>query len=163
MSMETADPVEQPKARKARRSNRDDHPGRRQRATPGRQSEAQRPRSAVTSGRKLFVDAGDPNSAWSRRYHDLVCAHVRDAGGIEIFSGAQMSLIRRASAIECELERLDARLSMSLPVDMPVCAAVSGHLRRIFETLGLKRVARNIVPSLVEYLANKDDVDAAAD
>jgi hypothetical protein len=32
-----------------------------------------RGRTAVTSGRKLFVE-GDPNSAWSRRYRDLVRA-----------------------------------------------------------------------------------------
>jgi hypothetical protein len=160
MSMETADPVEQPKARKSRPRTREDHPGRRQRATPGHQSEAQRPRSAVTSGRKLFVDAGDPNSAWSRRYHDLVCAHARDLGGVEILSGAQMSLIRRASAIECELERLDARLSMSLPVDMSAYAAVSGHLRRIFETLGLKRTLRDITPDPLDYACEQEQEPA---
>jgi hypothetical protein len=70
-----------------------------------------RPRSAVTSGRKLFVD-GDPNSAWSRRYHDLVGGHVSDLGGKDRLSEAQLSLIRRASAIELELEQMEGQLSM---------------------------------------------------
>ena len=54
-------------------------------------------RSAVTNGRKLFVD-GDGNSAWSRRYRDLVAAHASDLGGADALSAAQASLVRRASA-----------------------------------------------------------------
>src|SRR5262245_37638637 len=82
---------------------------------------ASRPRSAITSGRQLFVD-GNPNSAWSRRFHDLVVGHVSDLGGADLLSEAQFSLIRRCAAIETELERLDARLSRSQPVDMDAYA-----------------------------------------
>src|SRR5215469_10988836 len=124
-------------------------------------SRAKRPRSAVTSGRQLFVD-GNPNSAWSRRFHDLVVGHVSDMGGADLLSEAQFSLIRRAAAIECELERLDARLSLGEPVDMDSYARVAGHLRRLFETLGLKRVARDVTLSpmseLDRYLANSSEV-----
>jgi hypothetical protein len=49
----------------------------------------------VTSGRKLFVE-GNPKSAWSRRFHDLVLGHVSDLGGADLLSEAQFSLIRRA-------------------------------------------------------------------
>ena len=48
-------------------------PQRRKRAP----SRAIRPRSAITSGRKLF-DGGDPNSAWTRRFDDLLTAHIND-------------------------------------------------------------------------------------
>jgi hypothetical protein len=73
-----------------------------------------RPRSAVTSGRKLFIE-GDPNSAWSRRYFDLCSHHIQDISrgrGRDALSEAQMSLVRRCASIECELERLDALLSL---------------------------------------------------
>src|SRR5215813_6447696 len=86
-------------------------------------------RSAVTNGRRLFVD-GDGNSAWSRRYRDLVTGHISDMGGPDCLSEAQLSLIRRASAIECELEQMEGRLSMGEPVDIDVFARVTGHLRR---------------------------------
>src|SRR6516164_9825968 len=62
-------------------------------------------RSAVTNGRRLYVN-GDGNSAWSRRYRDLVQGHVADMGGRDLLSEAQLSLIKRASAIECELEQM---------------------------------------------------------
>ena len=108
---------------------------------------AKRPRSAITSGRELFID-GDSNSAWSRRYYDLIAGHVADLGGADILSEAQFSLIRRCAAIECELERLDSVLSRNQAIDLDSYARVAGHLRRIFETLGLERVARNITPTL---------------
>jgi hypothetical protein len=115
-------------------------------------SRAKRPRSAVTSGRKLFV-AGDPNSAWSRRYHDLVVGHVSDLGGRENLSEAQLSLIRRASSIECELERLDARLSLGEEVNLDEYGRAASHLRRLFETLGVERRPRDVTPAPDEYLA----------
>src|SRR6516165_1141439 len=102
-----------------------------------------RPRSAVTSGRKLFV-AGDPNSAWSRRFYDLSVGHISDLGGRDVLSEAQLSLIRRASAIECELERLDAALSLGEAVDLNSYGRATSHLRRLFETLGLKRQPREV-------------------
>jgi hypothetical protein len=126
----------------------------RQRRAPSR---SRRPRSAVTSGRQLFVN-GDANSAWSRRFHDLVVGHVTDLGGPDLLSEAQFSLIRRAAAIECELERLDARLSRDEPVDMDSYARVAGHLRRIFETLGLERKPRDVT-TLGDLL--REDLDQA--
>jgi hypothetical protein len=108
---------------------------------------AMRPRSAITSGRELFVN-GDPNSAWSRRFHDLIKGHIADLGGTDQLSEAQFSLIRRASSIECELERLDAKLSREEPIDLDAYARVSGHLRRLFETLGVERRAKDVTDAL---------------
>ena len=110
-----------------------------------------RPRSAITSGRKLFVE-GDPNSAWSRRYYDLCVGHIADLGGRDLLSEAQLSLIRRASAIECELERLDAALSLGEAVDLDSYGRATSHLRRLFETLGLERRPREVEVTLAELL-----------
>jgi hypothetical protein len=105
----------------------------------------------VTSGRQLFID-GNPNSAWSRRFSDLVLGHASDAGGFDLLSEAQLSLIRRAAAIECELERLDARLSAGEPVDLDSYGRCASHLRRLFETLGVERKPRDVTPTLSDLL-----------
>jgi hypothetical protein len=103
----------------------------------------------------LFI-AGDPNSAWSRRYHDLLMGYISDisAGrGADALCSAQMSLIRRATSIECELERLDAMLSRGEPIDLPAYGSVSRQLRRILESLysaGLERKQRDVTNPL-EY------------
>src|SRR5262249_26786998 len=67
-------------------------------------------RSAGSNGCRLFVD-GDGNSAWSRRYRDLIVGHISDMGGRDMLSEAQLSLIKRTSAIELELEQMEDRLS----------------------------------------------------
>jgi hypothetical protein len=107
-----------------------------------------RPRSAITSGRKLFVE-GNPNSAWSRRYYDLCSHHINDISrglGRNVLSEAQLSLIKRASAIECELERLDALLSLGEEVNLDEYGRATSHLRRLFEVLGIEREPRDITP-----------------
>ncbi len=117
-----------------------------------------RQRSAVTNGRRLFVE-GDGSSAWSRRYKDLIAAHASDLGGADVLSEAQRSLVRRASAIELELEQMEGRLSQGEPVDLDAFTRAAGHLRRILETLGLERRPRDITPPLRTYL---EDVHAEA-
>jgi hypothetical protein len=84
---------------------------------PSDDARPSRLRSAVTNGRRLFVD-GDANSAWSRRYRDLIIGHVKDMGGHDALSQSQISLIKRASAIELELEQMEGKLSQRLPVDI---------------------------------------------
>ena len=61
-----------------------------------------------------------------------------------MLSDAQLSLIRRAASIECELERLDAMLSTGAEVSLDSYGRAASHLRRLFETLGLKRVPRDV-------------------
>lgn len=130
-------------------------PAKRKRLTP---SAKRRVASAVTSGRRLFV-LGDGNSAWSRRYADLVRLHAQDVcGGLDL-SQAQQSLIRRAAAIECELELLEGRLSLGQPVDLDVFTRSASHLRRILETLGIRRVPREIDPGLDTYLTTSKHHD----
>ncbi|MFZ2082196.1 MAG: hypothetical protein WAV38_37195 [Xanthobacteraceae bacterium] len=109
-------------------------------------SRAIRPRSAITSGRKLFDD-GDPNSAWTRRFDDLLTAHISDisAGqGADVLSAAQLTSLRQATAIEAELERLQSMLSRGEKVDLKAFAQVASHLRRMWETLGIGRAAKQV-------------------
>jgi hypothetical protein len=112
-------------------------------------TEAPRPRqrSAVTNGRRVFVD-GDGNAAWTRRWRDLVQAHGRDLGGLDTLSEAQTSLVRRVATIELELEQLEGKLSKGEPVDLDIYTRSASHLRRILETLGIERVARDVTPTI---------------
>jgi hypothetical protein len=112
-------------------------------------SRAKRPRSAVTSGRQMFVQ-GDPNSAWARRFHDLVQGHVSDLGGRLILSEAQFALCKRAAGLECELEQMEGRMSLGEEVSLDSYGRAASHLRRILETLGLERKARDVTLDGVE-------------
>ena len=109
-----------------------------------------RQRSAVTNGRRLFVQ-GDGNSAWSRRYRDLITGHISDMGGRSLLSESQVSLVKRASAIEVELEYAEGRLSRGEEVDLDSFSRTASHLRRILESLGMKRVSRDVTPDPLDY------------
>src|ERR1700730_11852414 len=105
----------------------------------------ERLRSRVTNGRRVFVE-GDGNSAWARRYKDIIVGHVNDLGGHDALSQSQISLIKRASAIELELEQMEGKLSQGLPVDIEKFTRAASHLRRLLETLGLERRAKDVTP-----------------
>src|SRR5258707_5990896 len=69
-----------------------------------------RPFSAVTSGRKLLLK-GDVNSAWSRRYRDVIAALTNDLGGRGLIGEAKAALIRDCAALEIVLEKMRGRMS----------------------------------------------------
>ena len=102
-----------------------------------------RPRSAVTSGRQQFI-TGNPNSAWARRFHDLVLGHVSDLGGRLAMSEAQLALCKRAAGLECELEQMEGRMSLGQEINLDSYGRAASHLRRILESLGLERKARDV-------------------
>jgi hypothetical protein len=100
-------------------------------------------RSAVSNGTKLHAEA-DGRTAWSRRFRDLILAHVSDLGGRSNLSEAQLALVRRASALEVTLEEMEGRMSEGAAVDIDQFGRAAGSLRRILQTLGITRVARDI-------------------
>jgi hypothetical protein len=101
--------------------------------------------SKVTSGRRTFAEGGDGRGAWTRRWKDLVASHASDLGG-EGLSEAQISICRRASAMEIELEAMEARMSEGQPIDIDVYGRLAGRLCRLFDIIGVKRLARPIDP-----------------
>lgn len=115
-------------------------------------------RSAVTNGSRDFVD-GDGRSPWARRWRDLVALHSSDLGGADALSEAQASLVRRVATIEIELEAQEGKLSKGEQIDLDAYTRAAGHLRRILETLGLKRVPRDVTPDLHRYIAERAQAD----
>ena len=114
-----------------------------------------RQHSAVTNGKRLFVDGGDGRGPWARRLRDVIALHVADQGGIDAISEAKCSLIRRAGALTVELERIEAKFATLTAGENDFGAYVTGtnSLRRVLEAIGLDRVARNVTPDLRTYLA----------
>ena len=111
-------------------------------------------RSRVTNGRRRFIH-GDGRSVWARRWKDLTELHIADLGGVEKLSEAQISLCRRVSTIECELERMEGLLSKEEPIDFDMYNRLSGNLKRLYESIGIDRKAKDITPTLKDYLSRK--------
>jgi hypothetical protein len=103
--------------------------------------------SQVTTGKRCFVDLGDGRSAWARRWGDLVVMHAADLGGFELLSEAQISICKRVSTLECELESLEGRKSAGMPVDIEVYGRIASRLCRMLELIGIKRLTKPLDPT----------------
>jgi hypothetical protein len=111
-------------------------------------------RSRITNGSALLPGI-DGRSAWVRRCRDVISAHLSDLGGEDNTSTAERSIIRRASVMTVELERLEARFATAGEAnadELDQYARVAANLRRLLEALGLKRQAKDVTPTLSDYL-----------
>ena len=82
-------------------------------------------RSAATRGKRMFTLGGKASSSWGLRMADLVDLHAADLGGPEYLSEAELSFIRRASAMECQVTI--PRQSRGLYLCEPLKAAGRGR------------------------------------
>lgn len=116
--------------------------------------EKSRTRSRMTNGSAVLPGI-DGRSAWVRRLKDLIELHTSDLGGPDAISTAELSVVRRASTLVVELEMLEARFAEAggaTADELDLYARVSGNLRRLYEATGLQRRARDVTPSLSQYI-----------
>jgi hypothetical protein len=116
-----------------------------------------RARSRVSNGKSLFADATvDGRGAWARRLRDLLVLHISDLGGEDMVTAAERSIIRRVATITVELELLEKKFALSDgadAADLDLYVRSAGGLRRLFEAIGLKRIARDVTPTLDDIAA----------
>jgi hypothetical protein len=118
-------------------------------------------RSRITNGSALLLGV-DGRSAWIRRCKDVIAAHVSDLGGEDNTSAAERSIIRRASVMTVELERLEtkfARAGAAKADDLDLYQRTAGNLRRLLEAVGIQRRPRDVTPTLNEYLRAREVVE----
>ena len=136
----------------------------RSRRRSGAPKDAQK--SAIANGRLL--PGIDQRSTWVRRCKELIAAHVSDLGGNDAVSTAEHSIVRRAVVLTVELERLEQRFALAGEAsadDIDLYARVAANLRRLLESVGLKRRQRDVtaVPDLQTYLRVRGTQEAAAE
>jgi hypothetical protein len=112
-------------------------------------------RSAVTNGSQLLAGC-DHRSARMRRLKDLIGGHVADLGGRDLISEAEFCLVRRAAILTLELELLEAKFEANDGAkvqELECYQRVASSLRRLLESLGLRRRQRDVTPSLGDILS----------
>ena len=117
-------------------------------------------RSRITNG--SILPGVDGRSTWARRLKDLIALHTADLGGVEAISAAEASILRRAATLTVELERLELVFALAgeaTPEQIDIYSRVSNTLRRHLESVGLKRVPRNVTPSVAYYVDHINEAD----
>jgi hypothetical protein len=104
-------------------------------------------KSKISNGSRLLGPDADQRSTWARRMRDLIELHVADLGGENNVSVAEQSIIRRASALTTELERMETKFATENAAsarDLDLYIRAAGGLRRLLETIGLERRPRDV-------------------
>jgi hypothetical protein len=120
-----------------------------------------RQRSRVANGTALLPGV-DGRSPWVRRAKDVIADHISDLGGIENCSAAERSIVRRASTLTVELERLEAKFATAgeaSTADLETYQRCANSLRRLLEAVGLRRRPRDVTPTLGELLREHEGAD----
>jgi hypothetical protein len=113
---------------------------------PDRPQVARKPspqRSRVANGSALLGGV-DGRSTWVRRLKECFSDHL---GDIPDPSVAERSIMRRASVLEVELERLETKFALAGEAsadELDIYARVSANLRRLLESVGLQRRPRDV-------------------
>jgi hypothetical protein len=105
-------------------------------------------RSKVTNGSALLPGI-DGRSAWIRRCKDLIDSHLADLGGEDYTTAAERSIIRRASVLTVELERLEKSFALAgeaNPQQLDLYQRTAANLRRLLEAVGLQRRSKDVTP-----------------
>ena len=110
-------------------------------------------RTRVGTGARLFLEDLDERGIHARRFREVFAQIVVDLGCDP--SEAQTQLARRAASLSVWSETVEARLAQGEDIDAPEFATVSNALRRLFADLGIRRVPRDITPSLDNYLERR--------
>jgi len=111
-------------------------------------------RSRVSNGRELLPGI-DGRSAMARRFYDLTTQIAVDQGGHDQISETRLQLIRRFAAASVLAEQLEARLANGEKIDSSEHALLVSSCVRLARQLGVNRVAKNVTPSLGEYLRDR--------
>lgn len=117
-------------------------------------------RSAVTNGGRLHV-VKPKQSAWARRFRDILAEIVDDLGGFDTLSEGQRQLARRAATLSIECERLEGEAVSGRAIDLNVYGQLTDRIGRTFRRLGMHRIKRREdTPSLRTYLSAKADIES---
>ena len=122
-------------------------------------------KSRITNGTALLHDV-DGRSASMRRLRDIINNHTADLGGSGEMSEAQLAILRRASALQLQLEMMESKFAIredgvATNDELAAYGRSANSLRRLLESLfslPLGRKSRDLNPHGVTLDHLIDDV-----
>jgi hypothetical protein len=104
----------------------------------------------------------DGRTAAARRVRELIEAIELDLGGGDRLSEGSRQLVQRAAVLGTFIESCEVQWLGGEAVDLADYLAAINSQRRVLATIGLERRARNVTPSVAEYVATAADEEASA-
>jgi hypothetical protein len=108
--------------------------------------------NAAARGSMKWLDNVDKRGPVARRFKDLVALVTNDLGGPSELSESKRQIIRRIASLSVWCESQEAVMADGNKIDIAEFGRTANSLRRLCESIGLKRTARDITPSLGSIL-----------
>jgi glutathione S-transferase len=120
-------------------------------AIEGRSAAAPAPKAGKL--RLLTLGHLDGRTAAARRARELIEVIQTDLGGGDRLSEGERQLVQRAAVLGAYIESCEVKWLGGEAVDLADYLAAINAQRRVLATIGLERRARNVTPSVAEYVA----------
>ena len=124
-------------------------------------------RSRITNG-TTFLPNVDGRSTWARIARDTMQTLMVHLGGEDQASATKKLIARRVGCIEAELTFLEDKFaryhadgSEPTPTDLDLYGRMANTHRRLCESIGWERVARDITPTLRRYVEEVEEAEVA--
>lgn len=101
----------------------------------------------------LLPDQLDKRTAVFKAFDSIRTAVISDLGGDELIGEVMRQLIDRFATLSLWLSMMDAKALGGDEIDIEVYGRAAGTLKRLGDSIGLKRQARELAPSVDAYLA----------
>jgi hypothetical protein len=108
----------------------------------------QSPNGLKVKTKFLSIDDLDRRTAAYRKVTELAGAVEADLGGPDMLSTAERQIVRHAALTSAMVEDLGSRWLSGEPVDPSQFSALTNTEKRLYETVGLRRRAKVVGPSL---------------
>ncbi len=119
------------------------------------------PSKGGDKARLLSLSDLDRRTKAARAAFDLRDRIVADLGGEEMISAMKAQIVEAAAVMGAMLADAAARYLTGKPIDLAEYTTLANAQRRLLADLGLERQARDVSPSLTEFMARKAAEKAA--
>jgi hypothetical protein len=114
---------------------------------------------AVPARRRIKTPGANGNTRWRRAVLHVQRAMAQHLGGEDFVTTPERLLIRRIGVFEAELMQMEAKIALDrqnrLDPDeklIDLYSRLTNAQRRLLESVGMKRVSRDVTPSLEQYI-----------
>jgi hypothetical protein len=101
------------------------------------------------------LDQLDGRTVAARAARDTISAIEADLGGAENISTARRALIENAAVLGAVVQDMGAKWISGEQIDLNLYSTLSNTRRRLLESVGLDFQAKDVTPTLSQYLKAK--------
>jgi hypothetical protein len=117
------------------------------------------PMSGQPKARLLTLNSLDQRTVAAKQARETISAIETDFGGAENIATAKRQIIESAAVTSAMVADLGSRWLAGEQIDLGLFTTLCNSQRRLLESIGFERIAKDLTPSVNAYLAQKNSTE----